>query len=60
MAQLGLTERDVTNALATALAGTSQSAPNFLAESQERRLLQHDGADAGIQTDSLEALQNLP
>jgi multidrug efflux pump subunit AcrB len=29
MAQLGLTERDVTNALATSLAGTSQSAPNF-------------------------------
>ena len=29
MAQVGLTERDVTNALATAMAGTSQSAPNF-------------------------------
>jgi multidrug efflux pump subunit AcrB len=29
MAQYGITERDVTNALGTALAGTSQSAPNF-------------------------------
>ena len=29
MAQLGLTEHDVTNALATSLAGTSQTAPNF-------------------------------
>jgi CzcA family heavy metal efflux pump len=29
IAQYGLTERDVTNAVGTALAGTSQSAPNF-------------------------------
>jgi len=59
MAQTGLTERDVTNALSTALAGTSTSAPNFwlspngvsypmVAQTPEYR------------TDTLPALQNLP
>jgi len=59
MAQTGLTEHDVTNALSTALAGTSTSAPNFwlspngvsypmVAQTPEYR------------TDSLPALQNLP
>ncbi len=59
MAQTGLTERDVTNALATALAGTSTSAPNFwlnpngvsypmVAQTPEYRI------------DTLQALQNLP
>ncbi|HEY0265157.1 MAG TPA: efflux RND transporter permease subunit, partial [Rhizomicrobium sp.] len=59
MAQTGLTERDVTNALATALAGTSTSAPNFwlspngvsypmVAQTPEYRM------------DTLPELQNLP
>ena len=59
MAQTGLTEHDVTNALSTALAGTSTSAPNFwlspngvsypmVAQTPEYR------------TDTLPALQNLP
>ena len=49
IAQLGLTERDVTNALATALAGTGADRAQFLAQSQERRLLRHRRPDAGIQ-----------
>jgi CzcA family heavy metal efflux pump len=59
MAQTGLAERDVTNAVATALAGTSVSAPNFwlspngvsypmVSQTPEYRL------------DTLQALQNLP
>ncbi len=59
MAQTGLTEHDVTNALATALAGTSTSAPNFwlspngvsypmVAQTPEYRM------------DTMAALQNLP
>jgi CzcA family heavy metal efflux pump len=59
MAQTGLTERDVTNAMATALAGTSTSAPNFwlspngvsypmVAQTPEYRM------------DALQTLQNLP
>ncbi len=59
MAQTGLTEHDVTNALSTALAGTSTSAPNFwlnpngvsypmVAQTPEYRV------------DTLPALQNLP
>ena len=48
MAQLGLTERDVTNALATALAGTVADRAQLLAQPQERRLLRHGGPDAGI------------
>ncbi len=60
MARLGLTERDVSNSVATALAGTSQTAPAFW-------LNPTNGVSYGIvaQTpeyslDSLEELQNLP
>ena len=59
-AQLGLSEKDVTNALATSLAGTGQTAPNFF-------LNPKNGVSYGIvaqtpeyKLDSLEALLNLP
>jgi multidrug efflux pump subunit AcrB len=59
-AQVGLTEKDVTNALATALAGTGQTAPNFY-------LNPKNGVSYGIvaqtpeyKLDSLEGMLNLP
>ena len=59
-AQVGLTEKDVTGALATALAGTGQTAPNFF-------LNPKNGVSYGIvaqtpeyKLDSLEGLLNLP
>jgi len=60
IAQYGLTERDVTNAVGTALAGTSQSAPNFWVDPK-------NGVSYGIvsqtpeyRLNSLEALLSLP
>jgi multidrug efflux pump subunit AcrB len=59
-AQVGLTEKDVTSALATSLAGTGQTAPNFF-------LNPKNGVSYGIvaqtpeyKLDSLEGLLNLP
>ena len=60
MAQLGLTERDVTNALGTALAGTSQSAPNFFLNPKNNVSYQMQAQTPEYKLDSLEALQNLP
>ena len=60
MAQLGLTERDVTNALGTALAGTSQSAPNFFLNPKNNVSYQMQAQTPEYQMDSLQALQNLP
>ncbi len=60
MAQLGLTERDVTNALGTALAGTSQQAPNFFLNPKNNVSYQMQAQTPEYQMDSLEALQNLP
>ena len=48
MAQLGLTELNVTNSVVTSLAGSSQTAPTFWLDPEERRVLSHRGADAGI------------
>src|SRR5438067_9209577 len=59
MAQLGLTERDVTNALGTALAGTSQSAPNFFLNPKNNVSYQMQAQTPEYKMDSLEALQNL-
>jgi CzcA family heavy metal efflux pump len=59
MAQLGLTERDVTNALGTALAGTSQSAPNFYLNPKNNVSYQMQAQTPEYKMDSLEALQNL-
>jgi len=60
IAQYGLTERDVTNAVGTALAGTSQSAPNFWVDPR-------NGVSYGIvsqtpeyRMNSLESLLSLP
>jgi multidrug efflux pump subunit AcrB len=59
MSQLGLTERDVTNALGTALAGTSQSAPNFFLNPKNNVSYQMQAQTPEYKMDSLEALQNL-
>jgi multidrug efflux pump subunit AcrB len=60
MAQLGLTERDVTNALATSLAGTSQSAPNFWLNPKNGVSYNMTAQTPEYKLNSLEALQNLP
>jgi CzcA family heavy metal efflux pump len=60
MAQLGLTERDVTNAMATALAGTSQSAPNFWLNPKNGVSYNMTAQTPEYKLDSLQALQNLP
>jgi CzcA family heavy metal efflux pump len=59
MAQLGLTEKDVTSALGTALAGTSQSAPNFFLNPKNNVSYQMQAQTPEYKMDSLEALQNL-
>ncbi|HEY1877593.1 MAG TPA: efflux RND transporter permease subunit [Rhizomicrobium sp.] len=60
MAQLGLTEQDVTAAMATALAGTSQSAPNFWLNPKNGVSYNMQAQTPEYKLDSLEALQNLP
>ncbi|MDB5739377.1 MAG: cation/multidrug efflux pump, family, partial [Alphaproteobacteria bacterium] len=60
MAQLGLTEKDVTNAVATALAGTSQSAPNFWLNPKNGVSYNMTAQTPEYKLDSLAALQNLP
>ena len=60
MSQLGLTERDVTNAVATALAGTSQSAPNFWVNPKNGVSYNMTAQTPEYKLNSLEALQNLP
>ena len=59
MAQLGLTERDVTNALATTLAGTSQSAPSFWLNPKNGVSYNMTAQTPEYKMDSLAALQNL-
>jgi len=60
MAQLGLTERDVTNALATSLAGTSQTAPSFWLNPKNGVSYNMTAQTPEYKLSSLEALQNLP
>jgi multidrug efflux pump subunit AcrB len=60
MSQMGLTERDVTSALATSLAGTSQSAPNFWLNPQNGVSYNMTAQTPEYQLDTLAALQNLP
>jgi CzcA family heavy metal efflux pump len=60
MSQMGLTERDVTNALATSLAGTSQSAPNFWLNPKNNVSYNMTTQTPEYQLDTLAALQNLP
>jgi CzcA family heavy metal efflux pump len=60
IAQLGLTERDVTNALATALAGTSTSAPNFWLNPKNGISYGMVAQTPEYKLASLAALENLP
>jgi multidrug efflux pump subunit AcrB len=60
MAQVGLTERDVTNALATSLAGTSQTAPNFWLNPQNGVSYNMTAQTPEYRLDTLAAFQNLP
>jgi len=60
MAQVGLTERDVTYAMATALAGTSQSAPNFWLNPKNGVSYNMTAQTPEYKVDSLQALLNLP
>jgi len=60
IAQVGLTERDVTNAMATALAGTSQTAPNFWLNPKNDVSYNMTAQTPEYKLSTLEALQNLP
>jgi CzcA family heavy metal efflux pump len=60
MAQVGLTERDVTNALATSLAGTSQTAPNFWLNPENGVSYNMTAQTPEYRLDTLAAFQNLP
>jgi len=57
---VGLTELDVTSALATSLAGTSQSAPSFWLNSKNGVSYNMTAQTPEYKMDSMEALQNLP
>ena len=60
VAQLGLQEQDVTNAVATALAGTGQTAPNFWLDPKSNVSYNIIAQTPEYKLDSLEALHNLP
>ncbi|HVV29035.1 MAG TPA: efflux RND transporter permease subunit [Rhizomicrobium sp.] len=59
MASFGLQEKDVTNALGTSLAGTSQSAPNFWLNPKNNVSYPMVAQTPEYRLDSLAALQNL-
>jgi CzcA family heavy metal efflux pump len=60
IAQYGLTERDVTNAVGTALAGTSQSAPNFWVDPKTGVSYAIVSQTPEYRLNSLETLLSLP
>jgi multidrug efflux pump subunit AcrB len=60
IAQYGLTERDVTNAVGTALAGTSQSAPNFWLDPKSGVSYPIVSQTPEYRMNSLESLLSLP
>jgi len=60
VAALGLQEKDVTSALATALAGTGQTAPNFFLDPKSNVSYNIIAQSPEYKLDSLEALLNLP
>ena len=60
VAQLGLREIDVTNALATSLAGTSQTAPNFFLNTKNNASYSIVAQTPEFKLNTLEALLNLP
>ena len=57
---MGLQEKDVTNALATALAGTGQTAPNFWLDPETNVSYGIVAQTPEYMLNSLEALHNLP
>jgi multidrug efflux pump subunit AcrB len=59
-AQVGLTEKDVTSALATSLAGTGQTAPNFFLNPKNNVSYGIVAQAPEYKLDTLEALLNLP
>ncbi len=60
MAEYGLTERDVTNSLGTALAGSSQTAPNFWLNPKNGVSYPIVAQTPEYDVDSLSALENIP
>jgi CzcA family heavy metal efflux pump len=60
MSQYGLTERDVTNAMATALAGTTTTAPNFWIDPKTGVSYPIVAQTPEYRLDTLPALKNLP
>ncbi len=60
MAQLGLTERDVTNSVVTSIAGSSQTAPTFWLSPQTGVSYPIVAQTPEYRVDSLPALQNVP
>jgi multidrug efflux pump subunit AcrB len=60
ISQVGLTQQDVTNAIATSLAGTSTTAPAFFLNPKNGVSYNMTAQTPEYQMDSLEALQNLP
>jgi CzcA family heavy metal efflux pump len=60
MAQYGLTEHDVTNAMATALAGTTTTAPNFWIDPKTGVSYPIVAQTPEYRLDTLPALENLP
>jgi len=60
IAQVGLTQQDVTSAIATSLAGTSTTAPAFFLNPKNGVSYNITAQTPEYQMDSLQALQNLP
>ncbi len=60
MAQLGLTERDVTNSVTTSLAGSSQTAPTFWLNPKNGVSYPVVAQTPEYRVDSLPGLENLP
>ncbi|HVW75884.1 MAG TPA: efflux RND transporter permease subunit [Rhizomicrobium sp.] len=60
IAQVGLTQQDVTNAIATSLAGTSTTAPAFFLNPKTGVSYNMTAQTPEYQMDTLDALQNLP
>ena len=60
MAQLGLTERDVTNSVVTSIAGSSQTAPTYWLNPQTGVSYPIVAQTPEYQVDNLAALQNVP
>src|SRR6202789_2950274 len=60
MAELGLTERDVTNSVVTSIAGSSQTAPTFWLNPQTGVSYPIVAQTPEYEVDSLSRLENIP